>query len=85
MPLIIIMMKNNKPSFANAFKYLALALPFLFIAPIVITIGFKALKKDGSYMLLLLGVLLALAAMIITAMGVIKVSRYIFDKDNDKD
>jgi len=85
MPLIIIMMKNNKPSFANAFKYLALALPFLFIAPIVITIGFKALKKDGSYLLLLLGVLLALAAMIITAMGVIKVSRYIFDKDNDKD
>ena len=78
------MMKNNKPSFANAFKYLALALPFLFIAPIVITIGFKALKKDGSYLLLLLGVLLALAAMIITAMGVIKVSRYIFDKDNDK-
>ena len=78
-------MKNNKTSFANAFKYLALALPFLFIAPIVITIGFKALKKDGSYMLLLLGVLLALAAMIITAMGVINVSRYIFDKDNDKD
>ena len=85
MLLIIIMMKNNKPSFANAFKYLALALPFLFIAPIVITIGFKALKKDGSYLLLLLGVILALAAMIITAMGVIKVSRYIFDKDNDKD
>jgi len=79
------MMKNNKPSFANAFKYLALSLPFLFIAPIVMTIGFKALKKDGSYLLLLLGVLLALAAMIITAMGVIKVSRYIFDKDNDKD
>ena len=78
-------MKNNKPSFANAFKYLALALPFLFIAPIVITIGFKALKKDGSYLLLLFGVLLALAAMIIMAMGVIKVSRYIFDKDNDKD
>ena len=85
MLLIIIMMKNNKPSFANAFKYLALALPFLFIAPIVITIGFKALKKDGSYLLLLFGVLLALAAMIIMAMGVIKVSRYIFDKDNDKD
>ena len=85
MLLIIIMMKKNKPSFANAFKYLALALPFLFIAPIVITIGFKALKKDGSYLLLLLGVILALAAMIITAMGVIKVSRYIFDKDNDKD
>jgi len=85
MQLIIIMMKNNKPSFANAFKYLALALPFLFIAPIVITIGFKALKKDGSYLLLILGVLLALAAMIVTAMGVIKVSRYIFDKGNDKD
>ena len=78
-------MKNNKPSFANAFKFLALALPFLFIAPIVITIGFKALKKDGAYLILFLGIILALVAMIITAMGIIKVSRYIFDKDNDKD
>ena len=50
-------MKNNKPSFANAFKFLALALPFLFIAPIVITIGFKALKKDGAYLILFLGII----------------------------
>jgi len=77
-------MKNNKPSFGSAIKYLALALPFLFIAPIVITIGFKALKKDGTYLFLGLGIVLALVAMIITAMGIIKVSRYIFNKD-DKD
>ena len=75
-------MKNKKPSFGNALKYLAMALPFLFIAPIVITIGFKALKKDGAYLFLVLGIVLALAAMIITAMGIIKVSRYIFDKDD---
>lgn len=84
MPSIIIAMKNNKPSFGNAIKYLAMALPFLFIAPIVITIGFKALKKDGAYLLLGLGIILALVAMIVTAIGIIKVSRYIFDKD-DKD
>ncbi|MDX5585733.1 MAG: DUF6095 family protein [Aureibaculum sp.] len=78
-------MKNKKPSFANAFKFLALALPFLFIAPIVITIGFKALKKDGAYLFLFLGIILALVAIIITAMGIIKISKYIFDKDNDKD
>jgi len=77
-------MKNNKPSFGNALKYLAMALPFLFIAPIVITIGFKALKKDGAYLLLGLGIILAFVAMIVTAIGIIKVSRYIFDKD-DKD
>lgn len=75
-------MKNKKPSFGNALKYLAMALPFLFIAPIVITIGFKALKKDGAYLFLVLGIVLALVAMIITAMGIIKVSRYIFDKDD---
>jgi len=85
MPLIIINMKNKKPTFGNAIKYLGLALPFLFIAPIVITIGFKALKKDGSYFILILGIFLAILAMVITATGVIKVSRYIFDKDNDKD
>lgn len=78
-------MQNNKPSLSNALKYFAYALILLFSAPILVTIGFKALKKDGNYLLLVLGILLSIAAISVTAMGVIKVTRYIFDKDNDKD
>ena len=74
-------MKENKSSLFSAFKRLAIALPLLFIAPIVITIGFKALKKDGNFLLLIIGLLLGIIAIMITAFGLIKVSRALFDKD----
>ncbi|HBK72412.1 MAG TPA: hypothetical protein DDZ39_12290 [Flavobacteriaceae bacterium] len=74
-------MKENKPSLFSAFKRLAIALPLLFIAPIVITIGFKALKKDGNFILLIIGLFLGVIAITITAFGLIKVSRALFDKD----
>ncbi|MCF6347225.1 MAG: DUF6095 family protein [Flavobacteriaceae bacterium] len=77
-------MQKNKPTLSNGVKYLAFALVLLFSAPIIVTIGFKALKKDNSYLLLILGIVLAIAAIMVTAAGVIKVTRYIFDKDNDK-
>ncbi len=77
-------MQQNKPTLSNAVKYLAFALILLFSAPILVTIGFKALKKDSSYLLLILGIILAIAAISFTAIGVIKVTQYIFDRDNDK-
>jgi len=76
--------ENKKSSLSNAVKYLALALILLFSAPILVTIGFKALKKDNTYLLLILGIILAIAAISVTAIGIVKVTRYIFDKDNDK-
>ncbi len=78
-------MKKNKPTLFNALKYLIIALPLLFAAPIIVTVGFKALKLDGSFFILLLGILLALAAMTVTAMGVIKIGRYFFDRETDED
>ena len=77
-------MENNKPTLSNAMKYLAFALVLLFSAPIIVTIGFKALKKDSSYLILFLGIILAVAAIMVTAIGILKLTRYIFDKDNDK-
>jgi hypothetical protein len=74
-------LKKNKSSLFSAFKRLVIALPLLFIAPIVITIGFKALKKDGNFMLLIIGLLLGIIAITVTAFGLIKVSRALFDKD----
>ena len=77
-------MENNKSTLSNAIKYLAFALVLLFSAPIIVTIGFKALKKDSSYLILFLGIIMAVAAIIVTAIGILKLTRYIFDKDNDK-
>lgn len=77
-------MKKNKPTIFNAFKYLAIALPLLFIAPILITIGFKALKKNDTYLLLAIGIFLAILAVSITAIGIVKISNALFYKDNEK-
>ena len=74
-------MKSNKVPISKGLKYLALALPLLFGAPIVITIGFKALRKDGYYFILIIGIVLALIAMIMTALGVKYVTKSFFDKD----
>ena len=78
-------MEKHKPTLFNALKYLIIALPLLFGAPIVVTIGFKALKLDGSFFILLIGIMLALVAMIVTAMGIIKIGRYFFEKGTDED
>ncbi len=85
MLLITITLKNNKPTLSGALKYLGIALPLLFIAPILITIGFKALKKDGNFIFLILGLILGIAAILTTAYGLIKISRFIFDRDKEND
>lgn len=74
-------MKTNKTPISKGLSYLALALPLLFGAPIVITVGFKALNKDGVLWILILGILLALVAMIITGLGVRNITKSFFDND----
>lgn len=50
----------EKPLFNRGIKYLAIALPLLFISPIIITMGFKAISKDNNYLLLVIGCTLAI-------------------------
>ncbi|MET2984379.1 DUF6095 family protein [Aureibaculum conchae] len=78
-------MSTNKPTLFGALKYLGIALPLLFFAPILITIGFKAVKKDDTYLLLVLGIVLGLAAILTTAFGLIKISRFLFDRKSEND
>ncbi len=52
--------KKSKSIFQKGIKYLAIALPLLFISPILITIGFKALDKSNNYLILILGCILAI-------------------------
>ena len=75
-------MKKNKPTLSNATKYLVLALPLLFIAPLFITIGFKALKSNDTYLLLSIGIFLAILAISVTAIGIVKIGNVLFHKDD---
>ncbi len=46
--------------FKKGIKYLAIALPLLFVSPIAITIGFKAITKSNNYFVLIFGCILAI-------------------------
>jgi len=49
-----------KQLFKKGIKYLAVALPLLFLSPILITIGFKAITKSNNFIVLIIGCLLAI-------------------------
>jgi hypothetical protein len=49
-----------KKTFKNGLKYLAIALPLLFLSPVIVTIGFKAINNGKGYFLLVLGCFLIL-------------------------
>ena len=76
-------MKTKKTSVTQGLKYLGLALPLLFGAPVVVTIGFKALAKDQSYIILIIGIILAIVAMLLTARGVSTIIKALFEKDEE--
>jgi len=58
---------ESKKLFQKGMKYLALSLPLLFFSPIIVTIGFKALRKDNSYWLLVLGCFLTALTVVLVA------------------
>lgn len=76
-------MSTKKTSVSQGLKYLGLALPLLFGAPVVVTIGFKALAKDNSYIILIIGIILAIIAMLITVKGVSTIIKALFEKDEE--
>jgi len=51
----------SKTIFKKGLKYLAIALPLLFLSPIIVTIGFKALNNEKGYFLLVLGCIMIMA------------------------
>lgn len=76
-------MSKNKPTVSKGLKYFALALPLLFGAPILMTIGFKALAKDNKYIFLIIGILLGFLAIFVTAKAVSTILKSLFDKDEE--
>lgn len=63
-------MATNKKELARGLKYELGALPLLILAPILITIGFKAIKQQNNYLFLIAGVLLAIGAIVLGFLGV---------------
>lgn len=56
-----------KSVFQKGMKYLAISLPLLFTSPIVVTVGFKAVRRDHSYWVLLLGCFLVILTIVLVS------------------
>ncbi len=63
-------MGTNRDELIRGIKYEAAALPLLLLAPVLITIGFKALKLQNNYLWLIIGIVLAISAMVLGFIGI---------------
>ena len=73
-------MGTNKKELVRGLKYELAALPLLIAAPILITIGFKAIKQQNNYLWLVIGVILAITAIILGFWGIRIILNAFFNK-----
>ena len=70
-------MNNSRQTITKGVKYIAISTLFFFIGPVVLSIGFRA-KEDGVYIWLVIGIILSLAAIIISLLGLRTIVKGIF-------
>ena len=63
-------MGTNRKELVRGLKYELAALPLLVAGPILITVGFKAIKQQNNYLWLVIGVILAITAIILGFWGI---------------
>lgn len=71
-------LKSN-PLLMKGFKYLAIALPLLFLSPVIVTMGFKLINKNGSFLLLILGIILTIFTVLLVTQGIRVILKALFD------
>lgn len=74
-------MGTNRKELARGLKYELGALPLVVIAPILITIGFKAIKHENNYLFLIVGILLAILAIVLGFLGIRIILNAFFNKN----
>ncbi|MBK5208992.1 MAG: hypothetical protein JJE44_05730 [Flavobacteriaceae bacterium] len=63
-------MGTDRNELVRGLKYELAALPLLIAAPILITIGFKAIRQQNNYIWLIIGIILAIIAIILGFLGI---------------
>lgn len=63
-------MSTDRQELTKGLKYVLGAFPFLIIGPVLITMGFKAIKLNNNFLLLILGIITAILAVILGFMGI---------------
>ena len=63
-------MATDRKELMRGLKYELITFPLVILAPILITIGFKAIKQENNYLWLITGILTAITAMTIGFLGI---------------
>jgi len=63
-------MGTDRKGLVRGLKYVLATLPLLVVAPILITIGYKAIKLQNNYFYLIVGIVLAITAIILGILGI---------------
>jgi len=63
-------MGTDRNELVRGLKYELATLPLLIAAPILITMGFKAIKQQNNYIYLIVGIVLAITAIVLGILGI---------------
>lgn len=74
-------MATDRKELVRGLKYELGAFPLLILGPVLITIGFKAIKLQNNYLWLIIGIILALTAIILGFLGIRIILNAFFTKD----
>lgn len=72
--------EDSRSLMKTGIKYLIISLPLLFISPILITIGFKAIKKNDNYIMIIIGCVLAFFTIILMVQAFRKILKSLFNR-----
>ena len=73
-------METDKKELVRGLKYELAALPLVLAAPIIITIGYKAIKQQQNYLYLIVGIILAITAIVLGFLGIRIILDALFNK-----
>lgn len=76
-------MKKTKNEIRNGLIYVLIAFPLLFIAPIIITVGLKAIKHYHNFILVIVGIILGIIAAFLLFKGIQFMLNGFFNKSDE--
>lgn len=63
-------MATDRKELVRGLQYELIALPLLILGPVLITIGFKAIKLQNNYLWLIFGIIIAITAIVLGFLGI---------------
>ncbi|SNR30209.1 DUF6095 family protein [Lutibacter flavus] len=63
-------MATDRKELVRGLQYELIALPLLILGPVLISIGFKAIKLQNNYWWLITGIIIAITAIVLGFLGI---------------